>query len=67
METLKHPTCTVGSATLSQLAFPWKATRIFPMGEIPLGQYSYKKNKKMAAQYGREQLLQALLADLSDS
>ena len=41
METLKHPACTVGwVARLSQLAFPWGKQPAFPMGEIPLGQYT---------------------------
>ena len=36
----------LGSATLSQLAFPREKQPEFPIGEIPLGQYSCKKAKK---------------------
>ena len=36
----------LGSATLSQLAFPGEKQPEFPIGEIPLGQYSCKKAEK---------------------
>ena len=35
----------LGSATLSQLAFPGEKQPEFPMGGIPVGQYSCKKKK----------------------
>ena len=50
-ETLKHPACTVGRWRDSVAAgFHWAWQPVFPMGEMPLGQYSckeyIKKNKK---------------------
>ena len=36
----------LGSATLSQRAFPREKQPEFPMGEIPLGQYRCLKKKK---------------------
>ena len=35
--------CSLGSATLLQLAFPGEKQPEFTVGEIPLGQYSCKK------------------------
>ena len=47
IETLKHPACIIGwVARLSQLAFPEEKPPKFPMGEIPLGQYSCKEKKE---------------------
>ena len=33
----------LGPVTLSQLPFPEEEQPEFPMGEIPMGQYSYKE------------------------
>ena len=44
METLKQPACTLDwVAQLSNLAFPQGRQPKYPMGEIPLGQYSCHK------------------------
>ena len=36
----------LGSATVSQLAFPGERQFEFPMGEIPWGQYSCKRKRE---------------------
>ena len=38
----------LSSTTLSQLAFPGKKQSEFPSGEIPMGQYSVTKTKKIS-------------------
>ena len=43
IETLKHSACTEGSATLSKLGLKQPE---FPMGKIPIGQYSCKEKGK---------------------
>ena len=45
----------VGSATLSQLAFPGEKQPEFPIGEIPLGQYSCKKAEKKKKKKKKQQ------------
>ena len=42
--------CGLGSATLSQLAFPGEVKPEFPMGEIPLEQYSCKMYQQQQQQ-----------------
>ena len=47
METLKHPACTLG--WVARLCRSWLSRGRqpeFPLGDIPLGQYSCKKKKK---------------------